>query len=269
MYLGIDIGGTKTLIARMDNDGVIVESKKYLTPKKYSEFLELVSSSNFIHHDYKAIGVGAPGNINREKGIVKDFGNLEWKNVPLCKDLELIFKSPTFIENDAKLAGLSESMLVKDHYSKVLYITISTGVGYSLIDHTMLDPLIGDEGGKEIYFNKNGEYISWEDQISGKAIVNRFGKMAKDINDPEIWESISRDLAKGIIELIAILEPQIIIFGGSVGDYFDKYKDSLKKELLKYQLPLMKMPVLKEAKRPDFAVIYGCYDFAKQKITHA
>lgn len=269
MYLGIDIGGTKTLIARMDDHGVIIESEKCVTPQKYSDFLKLLTSTNFIHHDYRAIGLGAPGIINRQTDIVEIFSNLEWKNVPLCKDVETIFKAPTFVENDAKLAGLSESMLVKDKFPKVLYITISTGIGYSLVDHTNIDPLVGDTGGRSLIFNKNGKYIPWEDQISGRAIVKRFGKMAKDIDDPEIWKSIARDLGIGIIELIAIFEPNIIIFGGSVGNYFSKYKESLKKELTKYHLPLIEMPILKQAERPDFAVIYGCYDYAKQKTSHA
>jgi predicted NBD/HSP70 family sugar kinase len=40
MYLGIDIGGTKTLIATLTNEGVITEELKFPTPKNYDEFLK-------------------------------------------------------------------------------------------------------------------------------------------------------------------------------------------------------------------------------------
>ena len=45
MYLGIDVGGTKTLVATLDVNGVIIEKYKFPTPKKYTDFLiELASN---------------------------------------------------------------------------------------------------------------------------------------------------------------------------------------------------------------------------------
>ncbi len=263
MYLGIDIGGSKVLIAKLNNAGVILSKTKLKTPEKYQDFLNLLKDSLYKNEDYWAAGVGAPGRINRQNGSVIAFGNLGWKNVNLGEDIEKIFKCPTIVENDAKMAALSEAMLLKDEFKKVLYITVSTGIGFAFINEGTIDQSVGDPGGKSLLIDKRNHYIPWEDYISGKAIVKRFGKMAKDIEDQKIWKNIAQDLSQGIIELIAIFEPDIIVFGGSVGNYFEKYQTFLEKALANYQIPLVKMPILQKAKRPEDAVLYGCYDLAK------
>ncbi len=263
MYLGIDIGGSKVLLAKLNNAGVIVSKTKLKTPDQYEDFLKLVKESEYLNEDYLAAGIGAPGEINRNDGSVREFGNLKWKNVKLSEDIERIFNCPVVIENDAKMAALSEAMMVKDRFKRVLYVTISTGIGYAFINECSIDTLSGDAGGKNLLIPKGDDYITWEDYISGKAIVKRFGKMAKDIEDQKTWKKISQDLSKGLIELIAIFEPEVVVFGGSVGNYFERYKEFLEESIKSYQIPMVKLPVLKKAERPEEAVIYGCYDLAR------
>lgn len=263
MYLGIDIGGSKTLIAKLNNAGVIVSKTKFKTPEKYEDLLNLIKESEYLNEDYLAAGIGAPGIINRHDGSVREFGNLKWKNVRLTEDIEKMFNCPVVIENDAKMAALSESMMVKDRFKRVLYVTVSTGIGYAFINECRIDTLSGDAGGKNLLIPKGDDYVSWEEFISGKAIVKRFGKMAKDIEDQETWKRIAQDISKGLIELIAVFEPEVIIFGGSVGNYFERYKEFLEQAVKAYQIPMVNMPILKKAERPEDAVIYGCYDLAK------
>jgi hypothetical protein len=49
-----------------------------------------------------------------------------------------------------------------------------------------------------------------------------------------------------------------------LGTYFHKYGDFLVKELEKYQNTMVSIPPIVQAKRPEEAVVYGCYDFIKQ-----
>jgi predicted NBD/HSP70 family sugar kinase len=168
------------------------------------------------------------------------------------------------VENDAKLAALSESRLLKDKYSVVLYITVSTGIGIGLVVDGKIDTNVGDGGGRALLLEHKGKMMSWEDFASGRAIVERYGKKAADITDEGTWRAIARDLAKGFIQLIAMLEPEVIVIGGSVGVYFDKYGKLLTEEIKKYHVPLLSMPVIKQAGRPEEAVVYGCYDLASQ-----
>ena len=111
----------------------------------------------------------------------------------------------------------------------------------------------------------NGKLLPWEEFGSGSAIVRKYGKMASEINDAKTWKEIVRTFSPGIVELVAILNPEVIVIGGGVGHYFDKFHKLLVEDLKKYETPLLKIPPMIGAKRPDEAVIYGCYDYARQK----
>jgi len=271
MYLGVDIGGTKTLVTALDKHGVIKEQIKFPTPQNYDDFgVEIKKALDSLEtKDFVAGGLGMPGMLERDTGETVSFGNLPWKHVFIGHDVERIAKCPIAIENDAKLAGLSEAMLLKDRYDKVLYITVSTGIGVALTDKGKIDTSLGDSGGATLMLEHHGKLMPWEHFASGHAIVERFGKKAMDIHDEKTWKIIVHDIAKGLIELIAITEPDAIVIGGSVGTYFDRYGKLLKEELKNYHLPLMKIPPLMGAQRPEEAVIYGCYDYAKQVFPHA
>jgi glucokinase len=265
MYLGVDIGGSKTLVASLDNGGTIVEHIKFLTPDNYDLFIKELENTvaSLTTKDFAACGVGVPGRINREHGIGITFGNLPWENVPIQADVEAIVHCPTVIDNDANLGGLSEAMLLPD-YDRVLYVTISTGIGTGLIDKQAIDPGLADSEGGEIMLEHHGEMMKWEDFASGKAIVKRFHKKAAEITDEATWKTISHDLAAGLIQLIAIAQPEVIVLGGSVGTYFHHYEKFLIAALKKYENPMVPIPPIREAARPEEAVIYGCYDLAKQ-----
>jgi predicted NBD/HSP70 family sugar kinase len=270
MYIGIDIGGTKTLAAVLDDDGVIIEHERFPSPKDYREFLVELSNtvSRFVHHDFKAGGCGVAAKLDREDGKIVKMGNLPWADVPFQTDLEEICKCPMVIENDAKMGGLSEALLLKEKYKKVLYVAIGTGIGTALVDKGMIDDGVGDAGGRALLLEHRGKLEPWEQFAGGRALANRYGKPAKDITDPKTWRNICRYLAQGLVQLIAISEPEVIVIGGGVGVYFDRYGKILKDEVGKYALPLVTMPEFVSAQRPDEAVIYGCYDLAKQTYNH-
>jgi predicted NBD/HSP70 family sugar kinase len=271
MYLGVDIGGTKTLVAVLDEHGVIIEHNKFPTPQKYAIFLEDLrkSADAFNTKDFNAGAIGTTGTVDRKHGIAIKSGNLSWHDSPIGTDLEEMFKCPMAIENDAKLGALSEAMLLKDRYKKVLYVTVSTGIGVGLVVNGVIDTNLADTGGRTIMLEHEGKMMPWEDFASGRAIVARYGKHASDITDEDTWKAISHDLAKGFIHLIAIIQPEVIVIGGSVGTYFDRYGKFLQAAIKQYEVPLMKLPALIEAQRPEEAVVYGCYDLAKQRFPHA
>jgi predicted NBD/HSP70 family sugar kinase len=266
MYAGIDVGGTKTLIASLDEQGVITAQVKFPTPLEYSEFLKELRAtiSGLRAKDFQAAGIGIPATVlDRKNGVGVAFGNLPWKNVPVQADVEDILGCPTVVENDAKLAGLSEAILAKKDYNKVLYVTVSTGIGIALIVDQTIDTSIGDSGGKGILLEHNGKLTPWEDFASGKAIYEHYGKPAREITDGRSWHNIAQRIAQGLIELIALTEPELIVIGGSIGTYYDNYKDPLNAALKEYEVPLIKIPKIIGAQRAETAVVYGCYDLAR------
>jgi len=267
MYIGVDIGGTKTLVAVLNEQGQIKEEVKFPTPKKYSNFI--LELRNTVTHlktkDFKAGGVAVPGLLDRKHGRAIKLGNLGWKNVPVQADIEKIAKCPVVIENDANLAALSESMLVPKAES-ILYLTISTGIGTGVTRNQQLDPGLLDIEGGQLLLPHKGKLAVWESFASGHAIVEHFGKQAADIpaSDVGTWNKIARNLAVGIYQLVAIVQPDLVVIGGSVGNYFDRYDALLKQALKKYELPVVPIPPIARAKRPNEAVLFGCYDLAKQ-----
>lgn len=269
MYLAIDVGGTKTLFAVMDEHGKVIKEHKIKTPEKYPEFLAAVDEAfktKLKTYNFEYCCCALPGRIDHAAGVAIGFGNLAWHAIPFRRDLQkLLGNIPTLLENDAKLAGLSEARLIPQ-YSKVLYLTISTGIGGGLIVDGVIDPVLDDSEPGFILLEHEGKLMRWQDFASGKAIVARFGKRASDLEDPAIWHIIAKDFAVGMIDLIATLQPDAVIIGGGVGTHFHKYGTMLNHELKKFQSDLVPIPPVLPAKHAEEAVIYGCYELIKQTI---
>jgi predicted NBD/HSP70 family sugar kinase len=264
MYLAVDIGGTKTIVAAFSKSGHIQASRKFDTPKIYVQFLKLLKENiETLDCEYDYGVVAAPGKVNREKGLVIAFGNLDWKNIPLLDDIEHIVHCPIYIENDTKLAGLSEAIYIKDEFKKVLYITISTGINSALIVDGVIDKELIDSESGDMLLEHDGKLQKWESFASGRAIVKKYGKRASEIDNHKDWNAISRNFALGIINLIAVIQPEVIVVGGGVGSHFKKFQGPLHDHLKNFEMPLVPIPPIRGAQKPEEAVIYGCYYLAK------
>lgn len=266
MYVAVDIGGTKTLVAVFTPNGEMLESQKFPTSQDFVQFkIDLAENVAKLSTNKFSIGaVGMRGNIDRLTGFSLMDDVLHWGQVNVRDDCANIFGCQFLIENDSKLAGLSEALLVRGEFRKVLYLTISTGIGSAFIVDSKLDQnTINSEVGKSI-FEHEGTIQQWEDFASGKAIVAKYHQRASEIEDPVIWHEISKNLALGLVVVIASFTPEIVIFGGGVGAHFEKFEKPLR-EIVNEIKPLeITVPVLRKAKRPEEAVIYGCYELARQ-----
>lgn len=265
MYLAIDIGGTKTLVASINEQGEIQEQLKFATAHAYRTFEHELANTvaRLTTKEFKAAGVAAPGRIDRARGTGSAMGNLPWKNVPIREDVSHIAGCPTVLDNDGNLAGLSEAMLLKDQHSYVLYITIGTGIGVGVIIDQEIAPALANSEGGHMLLEYEGKLQNWEAFASGKAIVKRFGKPASQITEQKTWRHIAHTLALGIVDLVAVLQPEVIVLGGGVSKHFDNFARPLHDELKRYETPLVPIPPIKRAQRPETAVLYGCYDLAK------
>lgn len=265
MILGIDIGGTKTLLGLFEQDGKLKRTYKFETPAGYDDFVSMLREElpKFIGKDHVSECVAAvPGMLDRTRGIGIAFGNRPWENVPIGVDLSNILKLPVEIENDAKLAGLAEAQYLKK-YHKVLYITVSTGIGSGMVIDGKLDKeSLGAEVG-HMMLEHEGRLQTWESFASGKAIFNHLGKRASDITEPSDWYIVARNIAVGLINVIATTTPDAIVIGGGVGSHLPKFKDRLEEQLLLYQTSVVKIPPIFQAQNPEEAVIYGCYQLAQ------
>lgn len=265
MFLAIDVGGTKTLVAEYTDDGKLSKSIKFKTPEDYKKFVGVLKATvaRLSAHKHKYACIAIPGKVDRQKGVGLAFGNLPWKNVPIKHDVSEFLSCPVVVENDANLAGLSEARHVIDEYKRALYLTVSTGIGSGIITNGVIDPDFADSESGQMKVQYNGKMQYWEDIAAGSAIKKRYGKIAAEINDKKVWKEICYRLAIGMNTLIATLQPDVIIIGGGVGTHFKKYGKILKDELKKMSTPLTPVPPVIQAHHAEEAVIYGCYHLAK------
>lgn len=257
-------------MAVFSEKGEIIKELKFPTPQNYGQFKEdLKLNIREIGAEGSAgVGIGIPGLINHDTGESLDTGgNLPWKKINLKADVAKILpRARVFIHNDAKLAALSEAILCHKKYKRVMYITLSTGIGGGVITHDKIDEdYINFEPGR-MRFEFEGKNQKWEDFASGKALYKHYGKLASELTDPTSWHHYAHLIAIGFEELLPVVQPNLIIIGGGAGAHLEKFLDYLMDELNKIKDPLVPVPKIIKARRPEEAVIYGCYDYIIQNI---
>ncbi|MFO0970891.1 MAG: ROK family protein [Candidatus Saccharimonadales bacterium] len=270
MIVGVDIGGTKTLIAVFAENGKLLKEVRFETNKDYTLFLQDLEQHARQLETAKAklACVAVPGRIDRASGIALSFGNLDWRNVPIKQDVSrAVSNKNVIIENDSKLAGIAEGRALNGRYKRVLYLTLSTGIGGALIvNGKLVDALKDMEIGK-IPLQHNNNLIAWEDFASGRAFYEAYGKKAVDVTDEAIWEEYAALLNPGLGVACAILQVEAIVFGGGLGQHLSRFK--------KYLPGLLDTTLHSIVKKPDAiittqyrgqSVIYGCYHYAKDHL---
>ncbi len=263
MIIAVDIGGTKTLVASFHGERSVTNEERFPTPENPHEFLkELIKVlQRFDAHKAQAICIAAPGIIDTD-GTILRCGNLPWDNFSLRKLLAKEYDCPIFVNNDAKLAGLAETHSLPQIPDLSIYVTVSTGIGTGIINHGRLDTAFDTSEGGFMALQTPEGFLPWEEFASGQAIRKHFGKMASEITDPADWREVVERLAVGFQVLIPLLQPQVIIIGGSVGTYFDRYGHLLAEVLRQRISTYIDMPHIVQAQHPQEAVIYGCYYYA-------
>lgn len=271
MLVTVDTGGTKTLVTSFDSKGNLGPQIKFETPKESSDYIKSLKDiliKNYSDKSVDAIVVASPGVI-KDGVVVWGGGNLPWMNLNIAKELSgILGKAPIFIENDANLAGLAETRMLKTKPAQSIYVTVSTGIGTGIITDGHINPALRNSEAGHALVEFDGIVREWESFASGKAIVKVYGKYARDITSVRTWKQIADRISRGFLALIPILQPDIIIIGGSIGTYFDKFGTQLK-NLLKEKLPkYIPCPTLVQAKYPELAVIYGCYYYALDNLVN-
>jgi glucokinase len=264
MLVTVDTGGTKTLIASFSQNGDIGETIKFPTPPNQEQYVTLLRKTlqeNYGNVPVEAIVIALPGIV--KDGVAVWCNNLGWKNFDAHHALTgVLGNTPVIIENDANLAGLAETRILDPMPVSSLYVTISTGIGTGVITNGRIDPgLRYSEGGRALV-EFDGVVREWESFASGKAIYETYGKYARDITNERVWRQIADRISRGFLAAVPIIQPDVIIIGGSIGSYFEKYGDQLQAILREKLPPHIVCPRVVQAKHPEEAVIYGCYYYA-------
>ena len=143
-WLGFDLGGTKMLAVVTDEKFQPIARKRRKTRSEEDNSIGMGRVVNTIEKALEeagvakerlaGIGIGCPGMLDLEKGIVRDAGNLGWQNEPVQAQLEKAFGCPAVILNDVDAGVYGEYRFgsAKGAYS-ALGVFPGTGVGGGLI----------------------------------------------------------------------------------------------------------------------------------------
>lgn len=273
MYLLFDIGGTSTrlcLIDNLNNELDINSVTKIPTPQEYFEGIKSIEK---YLKDRNALGkvkhtVGGIGGVyDKNEGILLNAPNLpQWNGKYLDQEISRLTGSEVYIENDAALACLGESVYgeAKD-FNIVTYITVSTGVGGAkVVNREIEKTTLGFEPGHQI-IQVNGEPKELEDLISGKALQTKFKREPIEIQDPEAWREVEYNLSIGLYNTILHWSPEVVVIGGAVGRSLD-----LRNIVTNLQSTMRIFPSLPEIRKSTLRhnVIHGALHFLTQHLTN-
>lgn len=143
--IGVDLGGTKILAAVIDGDGRILGRAKKRTRAELgpSEVISRIArtirqasmEANVPLAQVVAVGIGAPGPLDPETGVIHHAPNLPgWRSIPLGRQLSEILGIPTYVENDVNAGTLGEYVMGAGRGSTdMVGIFVGTGIGGGLI----------------------------------------------------------------------------------------------------------------------------------------
>ncbi len=262
MRIGIDLGGTKIEGIALDDVGKELLRKRIDAPQgnyqnTLNAIVNLVLDIEFKTNLKSSVGIGIPGTISPQTGLVKNANSTWLIGQPLQTDLETLLKRDIRIENDANCFVVSEATDGAAKDAEIVFgVIIGTGTGggiyirgQSIIGanaiagewgHNSLPWPSPDElPGKECYCGKNGCIETW---LSGPGfvkdhhLINKLisPKTAKEIvlqadeGNEYAQASLSRyidRLAKSLASIINVIDPDIIVLGGGMSNIKQLYTE--------------------------------------------
>ncbi|MDB6026742.1 MAG: hypothetical protein JWM68_2965 [Verrucomicrobiales bacterium] len=265
--IGVDLGGTKILAGVFDKNLKCLGRTKMSTKAErgVSSVIErvghcvrdVVDECDLKLDQVRAVGIGAPGAVNRVTGHVIFAPNLKWQNVPLKKELEKDLGVPVFLENDCNgcTLGVYETEL-KGKPRNVIGIFVGTGIGGGIIvngemfrgfNHTAgeIGHMVlqidgpkcgcGNKGCLEALASRTAIFKRIESAVKAgqkTVLTEMLGEDLKDLRSGDLRKAIRKgdkfvdkvieDAAEyigiAIGNLINIFNPEIVVLGGGVID---------------------------------------------------
>lgn len=255
LAIGIDFGGTSVKTGVVFRGNIIdhappIATQEFETPGELiTAIVRVIEDLRSRHPSIAAVGIGMPGFVNFEKGIVTQLTNVPgWDQIPLKTLLEPQINLPVTIDNDANCMAFAEWKRGSGRGMKHLVcLTLGTGVGGGIVVNNQLvrghRHGAGEIGQTSIdYQGRPGHYGNLgalEDYVGNREIALAAHQAYADAGiekspdactpaaiataahagDPvalQLWDHIARILATAIMNTCWLLNPQAIIIGGGI-----------------------------------------------------
>ncbi|WP_085992993.1 ROK family transcriptional regulator [Oceanobacillus senegalensis] len=254
--VGVDIGGTKVAIGITDLSGKVCDFTAIPTQQYEDEHLfeqiqreveSLRGRLNLSESKLLGMGVGVPGIVNVDHGIVVEAPALKWVNYPILEKLKERFPFPIFVDNDVNISVLGEHWKgIGRKKENLVYIAIGTGIGSGIMINGDLYRGSSYSAGEMGYMVTDREYAKHYNPIFdgygflesvaggssiGSQLSKQLGKkvtakeafnlyLKKDKDATEVIDFAIENLSLGIANYISILDPELIILGGGVSESY-------------------------------------------------
>jgi glucokinase len=264
IIIGVDVGGTKIQAGAIRSDGQIIgepvtvetvgtdESDKILS-RITGSVEKLIKDSGLNKKEILGIGMGVTGPLDPESGTILECPQLPTMHFyPLKEQIIKRFQLPVYMDNDANALLLGESIwgAGKGHRT-TLGFTLGTGLGCAIVvDNKLFSGANGMAG--EIWPSPyQGETI--EDVVSGRGVSLIYQKLSNqvrsakeisilaykgDLNAIETWNVFGNTLAIPLSWGINLIDPGIVILGGSIANSLDLFHDAMEITLRKFLCPV-------------------------------
>ena len=247
-YIGVDLGGTNVRVAKVDENGNILQLVKQPTEvDKGREYVveKIISMIESIegYEDCAGIGMGVPGPVDTKNKVMILSTNLSgFKGFEFAKIISDHFKKPTFLDNDVNVAGMGEALLGAGKGKDIVYyVTISTGIGGALVVNEKVIAGKNGHAGEiaNLVIDRNRNKVNYlnvgavENEASGTAITKKgkavFGEnaiqhagdvfdLARKGNEQalQLCDEVAYDLAMMFSQIAHVVDPEVFVLGGGV-----------------------------------------------------
>jgi glucokinase len=266
--IGIDLGGTELRAAIVSADGEVLAHARTETAALDGPAAVIDQMADLIAqvapgHDIRGIGIGSPGPLDAEAGVVVHAPTLRgWENIPLAEIAAARFGLPVRIDNDANVAALAEWRFGAGRGLRhMVYVTISTGIGCGVIvdgrllhGRGSLATEIGHMAITEAPVPCNcGGFGCWEALASGTALGQRasatggWGRVtardvarraeAGDATAIRLLAEEARYLGIGFANLLHLYAPEMIVVGGGVSECLPAMRAEIEAVIRRQAMP--------------------------------
>jgi fructokinase len=239
MRLGVDIGGTKIALAVLDRGGRELLRHRIPTPHTgyaaaREALAEVILRTESEVKEPCTVGIGMPGLVARDTGIVANAYNTPFNGQPLKTDLEKILQKEVRFANDARCFALSEALDGAARGARVVFGAIlGTGVGGGIVvDRGVLEgrhQIAGEWGHTPLPWMSAAEHPGPECNCGRRGCIEQFcSGPAKNRDRDAHGESramalFTDRLARAFSLVINFLDPDVIVVGGGMSKHEEIY----------------------------------------------
>lgn len=263
--IGIDIGGMSIKGAAVDSNGRVYETFSMpfikgepgeVTIRKLAEQVKEYIAAQHLEGKIAGIGMGSPGTLDVEHGVVNYANNLGWNNLPVASLMQEVLPYPVRLTNDANAAAYGEAKFgAGKSYETVIMLTLGTGVGGGIIingqlfegnqgkggelGHTVIvldgeQCTCGRKGCLEAYASataliretkkamlSNRRSLMWKicpeiELVGGKVVFEAAAQGDKDAVN--VLNNYIKYLGEGILNYCNIFRPNVVVLSGGVAN---------------------------------------------------